>query len=234
MIKAVLFDLDGTLLPMDQDEHLKTYFKYLSAYMMPHGYEPREFIDNMMKATYFMLKNDGSRTNEDAFWSAFAAVYGEKVNKDRETVDSFYTNSYSAVSAVCGYNPEAASTVRSLRKRGYITVLATSPLFPRVAVDERLKWAGLTPSDFDAITSYENSHWTKPSAGYYLEICERLSLCPEECLMVGNDAGDDMPAAKTGMKVFLLTDCLINSKNEDITGYPQGSFAELNDYIKSL
>lgn len=234
MIKAVLFDLDGTLLPMDQDLHLKTYFKHLSAYMIPHGYEPHEFIDNMMKSTYLMLKNDGSRTNEEVFWTSFESIYGEKVKEDRFIVDSFYKNAYDPVSKVCGFNPEAAKTVRLLREKGYVVVLATSPLFPRVAVEGRLKWAGLDCSDFDFITTYENSHWTKPAAGYYREICRELSLAPEECLMVGNDVSDDMPAADTGMEVFLLTDCLINSKNADISKYPQGSFDELSEFINSI
>jgi FMN phosphatase YigB (HAD superfamily) len=234
MIKAILFDLDGTLLPMDQDKHLKTYFKHLSAYMMPYGYEPSEFINNMMKSTYLMLKNDGSDTNENIFWNSFAEIYGDKVKKDRLVVDSFYKNAYQPVRAVCGFNPEAASTVRRLKDRGYTVVLATSPLFPRVAVEGRLGWAGLDISDFDEVTTYENSHCTKPSSGYYREICERLSLKPEECLMVGNDASDDMPAQNTGMKVFLITDCLINAKCEDISKYPQGSFKELIEYIDSL
>lgn len=234
MIKAVLFDLDGTLLPMDQELHLKTYFKHLSAYMIPHGYEPRDFIDNMMKSTYLMLKNDGSRTNEEVFWNSFESIYGDKVKDDRLIVDSFYKKAYAPVGEVCGFNPEASKTVSSLRERGYTVVLATSPLFPRVAVEERLKWAGLSWEDFDIVTTYENSHWTKPAAGYYREICEKLSLLPEECLMVGNDVSDDMPASDTGMKVFLLTDCLINTKDEDISKIPHGSFPELNDYIASL
>ena len=52
--------------------------------------------------------------------------------------------------------------------------------------------------------------------------------------MVGNDVGDDMVAQKVGMKVFLLTDCLINKSEEDISKYPNGSFDELMNYIESL
>ena len=32
MVKAVLFDLDGTLLPMDQDEFTKGYFGTVKSY----------------------------------------------------------------------------------------------------------------------------------------------------------------------------------------------------------
>ena len=44
-IKVVLFDLDGTLLPMDQDVFVKTYFKGIAAKLAPYGYEPKALID---------------------------------------------------------------------------------------------------------------------------------------------------------------------------------------------
>ena len=52
--------------------------------------------------------------------------------------------------------------------------------------------------------------------------------------MVGNDVTEDGAAGKTGMDVFLLTDCLINREEKDISAFPQGSFPELRAYIESL
>ena len=52
--------------------------------------------------------------------------------------------------------------------------------------------------------------------------------------MVGNDVNEDMVARELGMKVFLLTDCILNKDNKDISQYPCGSFPELLDYIWSL
>ena len=113
-------------------------------------------------------------------------------------------------------------------------VLATNPLFPAVATYSRIRWTGLTPEDFLLVTTYENATRCKPNPDYYLEILDKLGLVPEECLMVGNDAEEDMIAAQTGMKVFLLTDCLINKKNRDISAFPSGSFPELLTYIRSV
>ena len=56
----------------------------------------------------------------------------------------------------------------------------------------------------------------------------------EDCLMVGNDVGEDMIAATLGMKVFLLTDCLINQSGKDIGQYPHGGFDELKGYVETL
>ena len=44
----------------------------------------------------------------------------------------------------------------------------------------------------------------------------------------------DMTAEELGMQVFLLKDCIINKSTKDITGYPQGGFDELIEYIKNI
>lgn len=97
-----------------------------------------------------------------------------------------------------------------------------------------MDWAGLKKEDFELCTTYENIGVSKPNPAYYTEIAKRLDVAPEECLMVGNDVAEDMVAIKAGMKVFLLTDCLLNKKEEDISGYPQGGFAKLQEFIKLL
>ena len=81
-------------------------------------------------------------------------------------------------------------------------------------------------------TCYEDARHAKPNPAYYRDILERLELPAEGCLMVGNDAAEDMAAAQAGLEVFLLTDCLINTRQQDISGYPQGGFDELMAYIR--
>ena len=97
-----------------------------------------------------------------------------------------------------------------------------------------LRQAGLVPEDFEIYTTYEASTFCKPNPAYYLEVARTLGVKPEECLMVGNDATEDMAAREVGMDVFLLTDCLINAKNRDLNAYPRGDFAALNAYIDAL
>ena len=121
-----------------------------------------------------------------------------------------------------------------LKEKGIRVVLATNPLFPSIATENRIRWAGLQPEDFEYFTTFENSHYCKPNLDYYQEILEKRSLKPEECLMVGNDVGEDMITEQLGMKTFLLTDCLINKENKDISQYPNGGFAELDAYLKEL
>ena len=112
--------------------------------------------------------------------------------------------------------------------------LATNPIFPARATQWRIQWAGLQPEDFELYTAYENSSCSKPNPAYYRDVLARLQVTPEECLMVGNDVGEDMIAAQLGMKVFLLTDCMINKANADISVYPHGSFDDLKNFLERL
>jgi len=230
----VMFDLDGTLLPMDMDEFTGGYFKLLAKKAAPRGYEPQPLVNAIWHGTAAMVRNDGSCKNEDAFWKDFVGVYGEKAWNDRSLFEEFYANEFSAAKQFCGFNPKAAEAVRSIREEGLRVALATNPLFPRVATEKRIRWAGLEPEDFEFFTTYENIGFCKPNPDYYRELLGWAGLQGEECLMVGNDVGEDMIAAALGMRVFLLTDCLINKAGVDIEQYPHGDFDALNEYVALL
>ena len=233
-LTTVLFDLDGTLLPMDQDEFIKAYFGLLARKMAPLGYEPERMIKAVYAGTNAMIANDGSRTNEAVFWQTFCSVFGEQARRDEPHFEAFYRNEFQQVQKACGFDARAAQVIARLKEKGYRLVLATNPLFPAIATQSRIRWAGMQVSDFELVTTYENSSFCKPNVKYYEEILQQLALDPAECLMVGNDVGEDMVAGKLGMKTFLMTDCLINRVNEDIETYPHGSFAELERYIALL
>lgn len=234
LIKNILFDLDGTLLPMDQDKFAKGYFGRLVKKLTPLGYDPQKTIDGIWAGTAAMVKNNGEITNEEAFWRKFTELFGKKALDDKPVFDEFYRVEFGEVKDDCGFNPAAATAVRALKERGFRLVLATNPIFPSLATESRIKWAGLDKSDFELYTSYEESHYCKPNPKYYEEVLKKLSLDPSECLMVGNDAEEDTAAEKLGIKVFLLTDCLINKKGRDISAYPNGGFDALLKYIEEL
>ncbi len=233
-IKAVLFDLDGTLLPMDQDEFVKAYFTLLTRRMAMIGYDPKKFGECLWKGVGAMVKNDGSCTNEKRFWDVFTGMFGEEALKEKPYVDEFYNNEFNQASAVCGNTPKAKAVVEEVRSLGKQVILATNPLFPAAATENRMRWAGLSPEDFDYYTIYSNSTFCKPNPKYYYEILEKIGCAPEECVMVGNDVSEDMIARELGMKVFLLTDNLINKHGVDINEYPHGSFDELLEFLKTV
>lgn len=233
-IKAVLFDLDGTLLPMDQDTFIKAYLGGMAKKLAPHGYNPEELVKAVYAGMKAMTMNDGTCTNEDAFWNAFTSILGEKVREDIAIFDDFYRNEFQDVKNICGFLPEAAQTVRKLKEMGYRVALATTPMFPSIATESRIRWAGMEPEDFEIFTTYENYHFCKPSLNYYKEVIEKLGVKAEECLMVGNDVGEDMITEELGMKVFLMPADLINKVGKDISQYPQGDLSDLMKYVEGL
>ena len=234
MIKMVLFDLDGTLLPMDQEVFIKAYFGGIVKRLVNYGYEPDKLIKGIWEGTMNMVKNDGSKTNEEVFWNRFCELFGDKARLDEPHFEEFYINDFDKIQGACGFDPNSRVVIDEIKKLGLRTVLATNPIFPRIATQKRINWAGLTTDDFEVYTTYENSSYCKPNLEYYISIINKLGVKPEECLMVGNDVIEDMVTENLGMKVFLVTNCLINKNNIDINKYPNGNLMDLLDYIKTL
>ncbi len=233
-IKAVLFDLDATLLPMDQAKFIEVYFASISSKMAKYGYEPKRLIEAIWLGINAMVLSTGDKTNEQSFWDTFKAVFGDKALADIEIHREYYEKDFDTLKQVCGYTPESNELIKYLKSKGLKVALATNPVFPAIATEKRIEWAGLDKNDFELVTTYEDSHYCKPNPNYYKEILEKLNVSPEECIMVGNDATEDMVAEKIGIKVFLLTDNLVNTKNIDISSYPQGGFEELYNFLNNL
>ncbi|MDF2540420.1 MAG: hypothetical protein K0S47_138 [Herbinix sp.] len=233
-MNTVIFDLDGTLLPMDQSEFVEQYFKKLASKCMPMGFAPDKLVKGIWAGTKAMIENDGSVTNEKKFWDTFAAIFGEEVRQAEPEFEKFYQNEFHQLVDVTKPTPIASECIKLIKEKGYRLVLATNPIFPRVATLARMSWAGLNPADFDLITTYENSSYCKPNLEYYKDILQKVRRQPKDCLMIGNDVREDMCTAKLGMETYLLNECIINEENEDVTAFCQGDFIELFEFIKEL
>lgn len=236
--KLILFDLDGTLLPMDQDDFTKAYFRVLIKKLASLGLpaETPEEQASLAKAvwasTYAMMKNDGSCTNEERFFSTFASLTGVDLLPQKPVFDAFYENEFQAVKQVCGCDPKVRAAIDKIKKCGYRVAIATNPLFPILANKSRLSWAGLSLSYFEYCTCYENSSYCKPTHEYYQAILDKLDVRAEDCIMVGNDVREDMVTRELGMDVFLITKHLINPENKDINDYPHGDFDDLLNFLE--
>jgi HAD superfamily hydrolase (TIGR01549 family) len=155
--------------------------------------------------------------------------YNVKITENK--FENFYINDFPLVKNSCGFDKRANEVIKFLKSKGYRLILATNPIFPRIATEQRIKWAGLDINDFEFVTTYENSSFSKPNLKYYLEILEKNDCKVENCLMVGNDVAEDMIINKLGVDVFLLTRDLINKNNEDINNYPNGNYDDLLEYV---
>ena len=123
-------------------------------------------------------------------------------------------------------------TYKICKSKGAKVVLATNPIFPSYAAESRMRWAGLDKDDFEIYTTYENIGYSKPNLKYYIEIINRLGVQADECIMIGNDVDEDMVVEELGMKVFLLSNDVINKSNKDISQYPSGDFEALKKFLQ--
>lgn len=240
--RAICFDLDGTLLPMDIDEFMTAYFKRIAAYAAARGLDPELFLAALKAGTRAMAMNAGEQLNAEAFWNEFARVYGEDnmaaaghdIASVRAMADDFYENDFGHIGDGFRPNPAAARAVATLRAKGYPLVLTTMPMFPVVAVRHRLRWAGVDPDDFARITSYENSRSTKPRQLYYAENLAAMGVNGEDVLMVGNNTMEDLAFMDLGADAWLVTDWLLDPLDFDVASVKHGSFDELAAWCEGL
>ena len=233
MLDTILFDLDGTLLPMEQNDFIRAYVTQLCRRYVPCGYDKDLIVKALWAGTAAMVQNDGACTNEERFWQSFAALLGD-TTPIRDSIPSFYTAEFDEIRAVTTPTPLSRQIVATLQHKGYTLVLATNPIFPAVAVETRLSWVGLRGSDFDYVTTYENSRHSKPDPGYYRDILAHIGRQGAECLMVGNNPGDDMSALQVGLEGYLVTDCLENPDGLAVDSFRSGSFQEAEKFLLSL
>ncbi|MDI6825089.1 MAG: HAD family hydrolase [Bacillota bacterium] len=211
-VRSLLFDLDGTLLGLDIDAFVPVYFEALARRfdgILPAG----RLVEAILASTWAMVADrDLSRSNEEVFWSDFLP----RVGLERERLDpiftAFYRDVFPSLGDLARPVPEARRVLGHALSRGYRLVLATNPLFPRVAIVERMRWGGIHDIPFALVTAYEDMHACKPQPEYYREILQLLGASPEECLMVGNDVQEDLAASLVGIRTFLVEGPFLRDK----------------------
>lgn len=227
MKQTILFDLDGTMLPMDLERFIKLYLQaFCQKFSQRVQLAPQLLVKAIWAGAGAMGSNDGSCLNREVFWRAMNQVCGKDMLVYESEFDAFYRNEFAAAREAVWVNPAVAQTVGLLREKGCRLIVATNPIFPAAAIHSRIRWAGLDPDDFDHITLYDNCTFAKPNPNYYREVCAACGVRPDDCLMVGNDVDEDMCAQTVGMDVYLVTDCLINRDSKPTEHYRQGSFED--------
>lgn len=233
-MKAIFFDLDGTLLPLDEKLFVDIYFAELSKVFSEYNIESNKLVEAIWTATHEIIKNDGKRTNEEAFWEKFKSIINIDLSNVKEVLEKFYANEFFTKLKKCSTENNLAKVAVNLaKKNGRKVVLATNPVFPVDAL-VRLKWTGLDIDDFDYVTHYSNSSFSKPNPKYYLDLCKKLNVEPKDCLMIGNDERQDIFAASSaGMNCYLVTDYLYTYP-ECKVNCEKGSFKDLIEKLKVL
>ena len=233
MINTILFDLDATVLPMDMDTFVKHYFGEMAKYF--HDLiDGRLLAKHVMTCTEIMVKNLEDRSNEEVFFEHFKTLIDGDVKVYQDRFDSFYDAGFLNAKAATHKSEPMVKAVKLLQQKGYMLVLATNPLFPMKANHHRVRWAGLTPEDFSYISSIEKNHYCKPNLDYYREVLSAIDKTPQECMMVGNDALEDMIVAQLGVKTYLIEDHMLNKHGLEIKADERGRYVDFLSFVENL
>ncbi|MEW5920000.1 MAG: HAD family hydrolase [Bacillota bacterium] len=235
MFKTLLFDLDGTLLPLDREEFITRYLESIAP-RFAHLCKPADFVKKLLQSTHVMMVNKNpEKTNEEVFWEDFIPRTG----LSREELLPIFTDYYSLVFPGLRRHtrpePLAQRIVDLAFAQKREVVIATNPVFPETAIRQRLKWVGIDHLPFRLITTYENMHFCKPYLEYYEEILTKLNRDPRECLMIGNDTREDLAAAGVGIATYLVKNHLVNDDTREAyeTNF-EGYLEDLHQFICSL
>ncbi|MGA9351632.1 MAG: HAD family hydrolase [Anaerolineae bacterium] len=234
MTKVILFDLDGTLLNNKMETFLPKYLEALTA-RVAHLIPPHRFVEQLLSSTKAMTKNtDPIKTNRQVFMEDFFPKLGHPPEALIPIFDDFYAHDFGCLRIYTRTKPEARAIVEEVFAQDYTVVIATNPLFPLTAIEQRLEWAGVGDFDYALITAYENMHTCKPHLAYYREILDKIDCRAEDCLMVGNDFEEDIvPVAKLGISSFWVTDAKPDITKLTLRADLQGTLADFGKLVES-
>lgn len=210
MLKAVLFDMDDTLLSINLSTFIALLAKdetALIASIMRKNILP---VTAQLGATLFDLNGNAREDDDTATNRAFYnARLRERIGIDldepvvREVFD-YYEREILATkndSLIAAHPREGAhDALECVLGRGLRIALFTNPAFSQACIETRMKWAHLEDAPFEVVTTLENSTRCKPSPIYYLEHIKRMGLEPYEVLMVGNDPKRDIVSSAIGIQ----------------------------------
>jgi len=207
LITTLLFDLDNTLLLLDEQAFIHIYTKNIHKYFENEIHDLKKFTKLFLASTQMMCEKEPENlTNLQKFGLDFSKkLNGLDMNEIINRFLTFYRNEFNLISKIMTPDPIAKSLL-ILAQEHFSLVAATNPLFPAIANETRLSWGELDSKhiNWKDITSADDYHYAKPNLEYYEEILERIGKTPNECLMIGNDPINDMIAGKLGIKTYLV------------------------------
>ncbi|TQM33229.1 HAD family hydrolase [Nocardia bhagyanarayanae] len=201
--RTVLWDLDGTLVGL-RKRSFKTLMPLTAALAFRDLTPPHRFLRVLSGVLPEVRRNETDRTNTEFMVDLLAD--GLHIGRERvdERLRRLAEHDFVRLRRCFPALPEAVSAVRELREAGVPQIVATNPLWPLSTATTRLRWGGHDPGVFEFITSGETMRRSKPRVEFYRELLDRLGLAARDCVMIGNDAANDAPAARIGIPVFLL------------------------------
>lgn len=212
MIKAVLFDMDDTLLDINLTAFMSAYVADVSRILSGITGKNALSFGVPFARSYLALANErrtDGLTNAALFAREFERMTGVPLTEPT-ILDAiqFYERELlprRAEGIVNAHPMEGGlAAIKRVEELGLRCALATNPSFSETCIRVRMGWAGIDRVPFGRVSHMGNSTRLKPNARYYEEFVSALGLAPSECLMVGNDARRDFPRPSIGLRTIYV------------------------------
>lgn len=210
MLKAVVFDMDETLLGINLSAFIAVLAKDEAGLLAQVGRKNPLSVFAAYTAAMLELNGgnrvtDDRRTNRALFDATIERRCGIPL-ADPVIADvlTYYEREIlpGKNDRIIAARPRAGAleALECVLGRGLRIALFTNPSFSESCIACRMGWAGIADAPFDLVTYMENSTRCKPDAAYYREALGKLGLAPHEVLMVGNDPRRDFPSPDCGLQ----------------------------------
>ena len=228
MLTTILLDLDDTLLDSNMKQFVPAYVDLLADALSV--FAPKDIIKTQIRVATAAMQINGTPdvTNHQAFLDAFLPILSAPLDDVQPVVDQFYQSVYPSLQQFVTPIPIARTLITHLFEANYNVVIATNPLFPRTAIEQRLAWTDALDFPYALITHAENMHACKPSPNYYREILDLIDAHAEDSIMVGDSMINDMePGHVLGLKTWWITEQAVAPRNDIVDHYgPLTAFLE--------
>ena len=198
MIKAVLLDLDNTLLHNPNRRFSAAFRQQFDRHFSScFGVED---ASTALRPAIRAISNDSCNyaTNTEVILRSLSAAFSLSRTETVAAFDSFYEGSYNELKSLTAPVSKAETLVERLLQQNLLVAIATNPLYPESAILKRIDWAGLSNfiCNFAFVTNSDNMHFAKPSPAYFAETVARVGIEPDESLMIGDSLTNDIDAAR--------------------------------------
>jgi FMN phosphatase YigB (HAD superfamily) len=232
--KAILFDLDGTLIDMHKF--------VLPLILVPLIWRFRKYSSPkntliVLRGSIRKVKNNSSKTiNYELLLDHFQSSMKTSRNETSEIFKNLLYKDFPKLRFFFKSVSNANKVIELAKEKGLRVILATNPLFEEEAVKMRMDWGKLNQSPFEYITHNQNSTRCKPNLEYYSFLLKELNLCPDECIMVGNDFTKDLPACDIGLRVLMVHGSINKDKIQikDHWDYCTGNLKDLKEWLRQF
>lgn len=214
MLKAVVFDMDGTLLNINLAAFIAVFVRDEARLLADIARRNPFSALAALGGTLYELNADDrpendDRTNLSFYVDALRRRTGVPLD-DPVIAEAFEYYEREVLpgrnDGIIAARPRegAREAIEKVTDRGLRVALLTNPSFTRACIECRMGWGNLLDAPFELVTTMETNTRCKPSTRYYLESLDALGLQPHEVLMVGNDPKRDFPTPDCGIQTAFV------------------------------